>query len=293
MRVYEREFEIPFVPGQEDLRCYFEQEVHKRLEQDEIPVRFAVSATGSTGYRCEVGVMSASDVPPLPQPGSIFDLRRRVAVNPDDFNVGVLCAMKAGPRVYRRGRKSTADFYRAMLSANFPAAELISEDDLIEGLRAGLTRVLSVSVADATILGGALGDWFPRSRVQLLSYLAVRPGLRGQGIGSMLLTAAVRDWTAEFEPFSSWPRLRTRATTTTPSLATRRHGCGSTSARCSVHTPCPLLSGMGGGCPAPDARWFFPAQPPRTSPMSMWTAASSKGSCREDFEMCEGPGGAG
>ena len=45
MRVYEREFEIPFVPGQEDLRCYFEQEVHKRLEQDEIPVRFAVSAT--------------------------------------------------------------------------------------------------------------------------------------------------------------------------------------------------------------------------------------------------------
>ena len=48
-----------------------------------------------------------------------------------------------------------------------------------------------------------------RSRVQLLSYLAVRPGLRGQGISSMLLTAAVRDWTAEPEPFSSWPRLRT------------------------------------------------------------------------------------
>ncbi len=99
MRVYEREFEIPFVPGQEDLRCYFEQEVHKRLEQDEIPVRFAVSATGSTGYRCEVGVMSGSDVPPLPQPGSIFDLRRRVAVNPDDFNVVFLVPTGIGAEV--------------------------------------------------------------------------------------------------------------------------------------------------------------------------------------------------
>jgi GNAT superfamily N-acetyltransferase len=102
--------------------------------------------------------------------------------------------------VFRCEGKSTANFYRAVLTPNFPAAELISEEELIGGLRAGVTRVLAVRAPDGTILGGAVGDWFQRSRVQLLSYIAVRPGLRGQGIGSMLLTAAVRAWTAELEP---------------------------------------------------------------------------------------------
>ena len=95
---------------------------------------------------------------------------------------------------------TVADFYRTVLGPNFRPDELISEEELIRGVREGVTRASAACAADGTILGGAVGDWFGRSRVQLLSYIAVRPGLRGQGIGSTLLTEAVRAWTAEFEP---------------------------------------------------------------------------------------------
>jgi GNAT superfamily N-acetyltransferase len=93
-----------------------------------------------------------------------------------------------------------ADFYRTVLVHNFRPDELISEEELNRGVREGETRVLATYAPDGTILGGAVGDWFGSSRVQLLSYIAVRPGLRGQGLGSTLLTEAVRAWTAEFEP---------------------------------------------------------------------------------------------
>ena len=93
-----------------------------------------------------------------------------------------------------------ADFYRTVLAPNFRPDELISEQELIGGVRKGATRALAACRADGTILGGAVGDWFERSRVVLLSYIAVRPGLRGQGIGSTLLTQAVHAWTAEFKP---------------------------------------------------------------------------------------------
>ena len=47
---------------------------------------------------------------------------------------------------------------------------------------------------DGRVLGGALGEWYPASRVILLGYLAVRPGLRGQNVGGTLLTALRERW---------------------------------------------------------------------------------------------------
>ena len=44
-------------------------------------------------------------------------------------------------------------------------------------------------VATARLDGGAIGEWYPRSRCALLTYLVVAPGARAQGLGRALLTA--------------------------------------------------------------------------------------------------------
>jgi GNAT superfamily N-acetyltransferase len=47
---------------------------------------------------------------------------------------------------------------------------------------------------DGRVVGGALGERYPNSGVLLLGYLAVRPGLRGKGIGGVLMTALKERW---------------------------------------------------------------------------------------------------
>src|SRR5580658_4388051 len=99
MRVSEREFEVPTVAGHENLLGHLAHEVESRLGDDEVPVRFAISATDDSAYRCEVGVLSGSDVPPMTEATSIFDLRQRAMLNPDDFNVVMLVPTGVGAEV--------------------------------------------------------------------------------------------------------------------------------------------------------------------------------------------------
>jgi len=47
---------------------------------------------------------------------------------------------------------------------------------------------------DGLVLGGATGEVYPVSRVLLLGYLAVRPGFRGRGVGSVLMAALRERW---------------------------------------------------------------------------------------------------
>lgn len=47
---------------------------------------------------------------------------------------------------------------------------------------------------DGRVLGGALGEWYPASGVLLLGYLAVRPGLRAQGVGGAVMTELRERW---------------------------------------------------------------------------------------------------
>ena len=47
---------------------------------------------------------------------------------------------------------------------------------------------------DGLVLGGATGEVDPVSRVLLLGYLAVRPGFRGRGVGTALMTALRERW---------------------------------------------------------------------------------------------------
>src|SRR5260221_548458 len=92
------------------------------------------------------------------------------------------------------------DFHRTMLVPSFPTDELLSVDTLAKGVGAGTTRVLLASSPDGEPLAGAVGEWWDDSRVQLLTYLVVRPGLRGLGIGSRLLARVIGAWTADLRP---------------------------------------------------------------------------------------------
>lgn len=92
------------------------------------------------------------------------------------------------------------ELYREVIAPSFPPDELETEEELMRGLRSGRSRVLIAVSQDDAILGGAVGDYFPRSNVMLLAYLAALPGCRGKGVGSALLRAARQAWTAELNP---------------------------------------------------------------------------------------------
>ena len=83
--------------------------------------------------------------------------------------------------------------YREVLEPSFAPAELEELDDMREAL-AEPARSVVVALAGGEVVGGAVGDWDPESRVALLSYLAVKPGLRGRGIGGRLMRHVAAWW---------------------------------------------------------------------------------------------------
>jgi GNAT superfamily N-acetyltransferase len=90
-------------------------------------------------------------------------------------------------------------FYTEILIPAFPPDELITWDELRAA--AAIGRDPGVLVFDGeTLLGGMLGEIYPRSGVLLLSYIAVRPEARGRGIGQTLLTDVIPRWRAAIRP---------------------------------------------------------------------------------------------
>ncbi|MEJ3747292.1 GNAT family N-acetyltransferase [Actinomycetes bacterium KLBMP 9797] len=83
-----------------------------------------------------------------------------------------------------------ARFYREVLVPSFPPEELVD----LDGLRPTAGAFGTVVLRDGEPVAGALGDLFPDSGVLLLSYLAVRPGLRAGGFGGKLLGAELARW---------------------------------------------------------------------------------------------------
>jgi GNAT superfamily N-acetyltransferase len=93
-----------------------------------------------------------------------------------------------------------ADFYRIVLAPHFGNDELETEEEFAGGLRSGGTRALAARTADGTLVGGAVVDWFARSHVLLLSYIAVLPGQRGGGTGAKLIAAVSGAGAAGLDP---------------------------------------------------------------------------------------------
>jgi len=86
--------------------------------------------------------------------------------------------------------------YRDILTPSFPPVELCA----VGGMARGDNTVTAVVDDDGTPVAAAVGDWSERSRVQLLSYLAVTPAFRGTGIGGRLLTHVLDAWRARYAP---------------------------------------------------------------------------------------------
>lgn len=96
--------------------------------------------------------------------------------------------------------KALFPLYEEILEPSFPPEELLSEPVLRERLADGSGPILVAEDDRGRVLGCAVGEWDAESRVMLLTYLAIRPGLRGGGVGGRLLDAALTAWNAGFGP---------------------------------------------------------------------------------------------
>ena len=86
----EQQRSIPLVPGHKGLLNHFQQAFADQPIHDRIPVRFAVTSTGSSHYHCEFATMAASLGTARKPRGALFDFRRRLVQDSRAFNVVVL-----------------------------------------------------------------------------------------------------------------------------------------------------------------------------------------------------------
>jgi len=83
-------------------------------------------------------------------------------------------------------------FGAEILEKSFPPTEYVPNCFVGSG---PLTDPFLVACApDGTILGGACGEVYPHSNSLLLGYLAVRQGLRGTGVGGLLMRELRERW---------------------------------------------------------------------------------------------------
>ncbi|WP_431783703.1 GNAT family N-acetyltransferase [Streptomyces chumphonensis] len=90
--------------------------------------------------------------------------------------------------------------YQEILKPSFTADELGDPAQLERLVNAGSATVFASHAPDGRPLGTAIGEWDAKRRIVLLSWLAVRPGLRGAGTGGALLQEALRHWITWYDP---------------------------------------------------------------------------------------------
>lgn len=86
------------------------------------------------------------------------------------------------------------DIYRGILAPSFGPDELDPLHTILGGLAEGGAAKGLCAFDDETPVGCIVGYTYPRSRVLLIGYLAVKPGFRGGGIGHVLMDAAQQRW---------------------------------------------------------------------------------------------------
>lgn len=90
--------------------------------------------------------------------------------------------------------------HRELLAPNFPEDELVDLDTFLADAASPATSVLTLRDETGRGVAVSVGAFDERSRVLLLVYLAVRPGIRGGGLGGRLLAASLERWQQRFGP---------------------------------------------------------------------------------------------
>lgn len=89
-----------------------------------------------------------------------------------------------------RAAELLRELHDGVLRPSFRPDEYVSPTVIKPGGRPALIACAD----DGQVIGGALGEVYPVSGVLLLGYLAIRPGFRGKGVGSVLMTALRQRW---------------------------------------------------------------------------------------------------
>ena len=92
-----------------------------------------------------------------------------------------------------------ARFYHDVLAVSFSPDEIDDAEGFARSVRnSGSAQALaSVAVGpDGEVLGGVVCEVYAAERVLLLAYLAVRPDLRGRGLGTRLVEHVAPRWYA-------------------------------------------------------------------------------------------------
>jgi GNAT superfamily N-acetyltransferase len=93
-----------------------------------------------------------------------------------------------------------AELHDRVLAPSFPESELMKRSDFLNECAAGHLNTFAVRRNGALIAGAVSSGAIEPGGVILLVYLAIAPGQRGGGIGSALLTGAVRSWVTDLSP---------------------------------------------------------------------------------------------
>lgn len=90
--------------------------------------------------------------------------------------------------------------YNDILLPSFPDDELVPLSVLRALVGAGLGLVWAAHDDAGDVVAVAIGEWDAELRVVLLSWLAVREGRRGGGVGGPLLDTALTEWRRRYDP---------------------------------------------------------------------------------------------
>jgi len=99
MLLIEQEIDIPAKQGNVGLLGYFEEAIREHLPTNGVPIRFAVTQSGSEGYHCELGILTGLAEACFSGPSSIFEFSRREVENTSEFNAVMLVPTGIGSEI--------------------------------------------------------------------------------------------------------------------------------------------------------------------------------------------------
>lgn len=99
MLLIEKEINFPKYKGKDSLLGYFGQKVQELIHDGDIPVRFVITRSDDSGYKCELGVLSDYSSFSLPSSSSIFNFQQRQYENTSQFNTVLLVPTGIGAEV--------------------------------------------------------------------------------------------------------------------------------------------------------------------------------------------------